>query len=150
MKVGTSEVKTESMDSKDEEMQDREQKIRKTDEDSKKNTPFSMMIQNEIEKKKKELAELEQKSNEAKSDETMEDLATGSGQVEDKSVSMGVEEKMEVEPQEPSNEHIEVDEDPGEIHIVSMTPLLIDLKVNCVDYSKSDSKLNQLMENHHY
>lgn len=125
IKEETGDVKNEQSESKDEEMEDREQKIRKTDDDSKKNTPFPKMIQSEIEKKKKELAALEQESMEAKTIETMQNFPTTSGHVLGYSGSTNMEEKMDVEP-EPSNESTEIaeeDEDYGEIHIVS--PILI-------------------------
>lgn len=134
-------VKNDPTESKDEEMEDREQKIRKTDDESKKNTPFSLMIQNEIEKKKQELAALEQKSNEANSVGTMQ--AASSEFVREQSSSMVEEEKMDVCTSDPSNEpfeNTEEDGDSGEIYIVS-TSLISIYSLSSLNSLKIDRKL---------
>lgn len=118
-KSESEEVKDEPMESKSNEEQDRKQKIRKTYVSDADQSSFSSLIQQEIEKKKKELAELEQKSNEVESDKTVDKQTASNEKVDDKSNTSFKTEQMDVGATSNENHDMEVDEDPGEIHIVS-------------------------------
>lgn len=80
----SSNVNNES--NEDSDKQERVQKVRKVDIDGGKPTSFSSLLQEEIEKKKNELAELEQKSNDVTSEGTIEEATTSSGHVANKPV----------------------------------------------------------------
>lgn len=101
---------------------DREHKIRKTDDVPKDNS-LSSLLQNEIDKKKLEMAANETKVEQQQEVEMETEAIKSEPSTSNAHVKEVKEEKMETQPFEPSssNFNIEDDQEIGETHIVSIS-----------------------------